>query len=104
MTAKTILFRILVCATIVAMWAWVAADDWEHEMALEQSEQERIRAIEQYNKSKQSPALSEDDVDTTPVPVPEAEPTYISAPVQRAKNTVVKAKKRIKNRVKNHTR
>jgi hypothetical protein len=48
----------------------------------------------------QSSALSEDYVDTTPVPIAEAEPTYISAPVQRAKNTVVKAKKKIKRTVK----
>ena len=104
MTAKTILFRILVCATIVSMWAWMSADDWEHEMALERIERERITAIKQYQLSKQSPALSEDDVDTTPVPILEAEPTYISAPVQRAKNTVVKTKKRIKRTVKNQAR
>jgi hypothetical protein len=78
----------------------MSADDWEHEMILEQAEQQRIRSIEQYNKSKQSFALSEDDVDSTPVPIAEAEPTYISAPVQRAKNTLVKAKKRIKKTVK----
>jgi len=100
MTAKTILFRILVCATIVSMWAWMSADDWEHEMIMEQAEQERITAIKNYNASKQSSALSEDYVDTTPVPIAEAEPTYISAPVQRAKNTVVKAKKKIKRTVK----
>jgi len=100
MTAKTILVRIILCLTIIALWAWVAADDWEHEMALEQSEQERIRAIKNYTASKQSSALDEDYVDTTPIPVPEAEPTYISAPVQSAKKSVVKAKKKIKRRVK----
>jgi Flp pilus assembly protein CpaB len=99
MTAKRILIRILVCLTIIGLWAWMSADDWEHEMIMEQAEQERIRAIEQYNKSKQSSALNEDDVDTTPVPIAEAEPVYI-APTQRAKNTVVKAKKRIKKTVK----
>jgi hypothetical protein len=78
----------------------MSADDWEHEMALERSEQERITRIQEYQKSIQSSALSEDDVDTTPVPIAEAEPTYISAPVKSAKNTVVKAKKRIKKSVK----
>jgi hypothetical protein len=78
----------------------MSADDWEHEMALERSEQERITAIKNYNASKQSSALSEDDVDTTPLPIAEAEPTYISAPVQSAKKSVVKAKKRIKKTVK----
>jgi len=100
MTAKRILFRILVCATIVAMWAWVAADDWEHEIMLEQAEQARIQSIKDYHKSMQSSALNEDYVDTTPLPIAEAEPTYISAPVQTAKKSLVKAKKRIKKTVK----
>ena len=100
MTAKTILIRILVCLTIIALWAWMSADDWEHEMIMEQAEQERITAIKNYNASKQSSALNEDYVDTTPLPIAEAEPTYISAPVQRAKNSVVKAKKKIKRTVK----
>jgi type II secretory pathway pseudopilin PulG len=100
MTAKTILFRILVCLTVIALWAWVAADDWEQEQELERAERERIQSIEAYNRSKQSFAQGEDYVDTTPLPVVEAEPTYISAPVQRAKKSVVTAKKRIKNRVK----
>jgi type II secretory pathway pseudopilin PulG len=100
MTAKTIVLRILLCITIIALWAWVAADDWEQEQELERSERERIQAIQAYNKSKLSPAQSEDEVDTTPLPIAEAEPTYISAPVQRAKNSVVKAKKRIKKTVK----
>ena len=100
MTAKTILIRILVCLTIIGLWAWVAADDWEQEQALERSEQERVRAIQEYNRSKQSSALNEDEVDTTPIPVVEAEPTYISAPVQSAKKSVVKAKKKIKRTVK----
>ena len=100
MTAKTILIRILICATIILLWAWMSADDWEHEMILERAEQERITAIKNYNASKQSSALSEDDVDTTPIPVVEPdEPVF-----QSAKNTVVKAKKRIKSRVKNQAR
>jgi DNA-binding SARP family transcriptional activator len=78
----------------------MSADDWEHEMALERAEQERVRAIQEYNRSKQSFALNEDEVDTTPVPVVEAEPTYTSAPVQSAKKSVVKAKKKIKRTVK----
>ena len=104
MTAKTILFRILVCLTVIGLWAWVAADDWEQEQEFDRAERERIASIQAYNKSKLSPAQSEDEVDTTPIPVAEAEPTYISAPVQRAKKSVVKAKKRIKKSVKNHTR
>ena len=100
MTAKTILFRILVCVTIVSMWAWMSADDWEHEMILERSEQERIQSIKEYHKSIRADRTSEDYVDTTPVPIQEAEPTFVSAPVQRAKNTVVKAKKKIKRTVK----
>jgi len=100
MTAKQIFVRILVCLTIIALWAWMAADDWEQEQELERSERERIQAIQAYNKSKLSPAQSEDDVDTTPLPIAEAEPTYISAPVNRAKKTVVKTKKRIKKTVK----
>jgi hypothetical protein len=100
MTAKRILIRILICLTIIGLWAWMSADDWEHEMILEQAEQERITAIKNYNASKQSSALNEDDVDTTPVPIAEAEPTFVSAPVQRAKKSVVKAKKKIKRTVK----
>ena len=100
MTAKTILIRILICATIILLWAWMSADDWEHEMILERAEQERITAIKNYNASKQSSALSEDDVDTTPIPVVEPdEPVF-----QSAKKTVVKTKKRIKSRVKNQAR
>lgn len=99
MNARTILFRILVCLTIVLMWAWMSADEWEQEMISERVEQERIESIEAYNKSKQSSALNEDYVDTTPIPVKEAEPTYISAPVKSAKKSVVKAKKQIKRRV-----
>jgi hypothetical protein len=82
------------------MWAWVAADDWEHEIMLEQAEQARIQSIKDYHKSMQSSALNEDYVDTTPLPIAEAEPTYISAPVQTAKKSLVKAKKRIKKTVK----
>ena len=104
MTAKTILLRIILCLTIVGLWAWMSADEWEQKMISERAEQERIESIQAYNKRMQSSALSEDEVDTTPVPIAEAEPTYISAPVQRAKNSVVKAKKRIKRSVKNHTR
>jgi DNA-directed RNA polymerase delta subunit len=99
MTAKTILLRIILCLTIVGLWAWMSADEWEQEMISERVEQERQKSIEAYNRSKQSSALSEDYVDTTPIPVKEAEPTYISAPVQRAKKSVVKAKKQIKRRV-----
>jgi hypothetical protein len=99
MTAKRILFRILVCATIVVLWAWTSADDWEQEMVNDRVEQERIANIQAYNKRMQSSALSEDYVDTTPVAIPEAEPTYVSAPVKRAKKSVVKAKKQIKRRV-----
>jgi DNA-binding SARP family transcriptional activator len=82
----------------------MSADEWEQEMISERVEQERQKSIEAYNRSKQSSALSEDYVDTTPIPVKEAEPTYISAPVQRAKKSVVTTKKRIKKSVKNHTR
>ena len=95
MTAKQILFRILVCATIVSMWAWMSADDWEHELKQERVEHERLQAIRDYQKSLQSSAESEDYVDTTPGPVPEAEPVYVSA-----KKTVIKTKKRIKRTVK----
>jgi hypothetical protein len=77
------------------MWAWMSADDWEHEMIMERAEHERITAIKNYTASKQSFTLSEDDVDTTPLPVPEAEPVFISA-----KKTVIKTKKRIKRSVK----
>jgi hypothetical protein len=108
MTAKQILLRILLCLTIVGLWAWMSADEWEQEMISERVEQERIQAIQAYNRSKQSSALGEesnkDYVDTTPVPVAETEPTYISAPVQRAKKSVVTTKKRIKKSVKSHTR
>jgi hypothetical protein len=86
------------------LWAWTSADDWEQEMINERVEQERIDSIQTYNKRMQSSALSEDDVDTTPLPVKEAEPTYISAPVQRAKKSVVKTKKRIKKSVKSQAR
>jgi hypothetical protein len=102
MTAKRILFRILVCATIVVLWAWTSADDWEQEMISDRVEQERIQSIQAYNKRMQSSALGEDNtdiVDTTPLPTQEAEPTYMSAPVKRAKKSVVKAKKQIKRRV-----
>jgi hypothetical protein len=104
MTAKTILVRILLCLTIIALWAWMSADEWEQEMISERVEQERIASIQAYNKSMQSSALSEDYVDTTPIATPEAEPTYISAPVQTAKKSVVKAKKQIKRRVKSQAR
>jgi hypothetical protein len=77
------------------MWAWMSADDWEHEQEQERIERERITAIKQYQLSKQSPALSEDYVDTTPLPTPEAEPVFISA-----KKAVVKTKRRIKKTVK----
>ena len=100
MTAKTILIRILICLTIIGLWAWMSADDWEHEMILERSEQERIQSIKEYHKSIRADRTSEDYVDTTPVAIPEAEPTFVSAPVQRAKKSVVKAKKRIKRTVK----
>jgi hypothetical protein len=82
----------------------MSADEWEQEMISERVEQERIESIQAYNKRKLSPAQSEDYVDTTPLPVVEAEPTYISAPVQRAKNSVVKTKRQIKKSVKRHTR
>ena len=104
MTAKTIVLRIILCLTIIGLWAWMSADDWEHEMIMEQSEQERITAIQEYNRKLQSSALGEDYVDTTPIDIAEAEPTYISAPVQTAKNTVIKTKKRIKRTVKNQAR
>jgi hypothetical protein len=78
----------------------MSADDWEHELEQERIEQERITAIKNYTASKQSSALNEDDVDTTPVPIAEAEPTFVSAPVQSAKKSVVKAKKKIKRTVK----
>jgi hypothetical protein len=100
MTAKRILVRILICLTIIGLWAWMSADDWEHELEQERIEQERITAIKNYTASKQSSALNEDDVDTTPVPIAEAEPTFVSAPVQSAKKSVVKAKKKIKRTVK----
>jgi hypothetical protein len=77
----------------------MSADEWEQEMISERVEQERQKSIEAYNRSKQSSALSEDYVDTTPIPVKEAEPTYVSAPVKTAKKSVVKAKKQIKRRV-----
>ena len=100
MTAKTIVLRIILCLTLIALWAWMSADEWEQEMISERVEQERIESIQAYNKRMQSSALSEDYVDTTPLPIAEAEPTYISAPVQTAKKNVVKAKKRIKKSVK----
>jgi hypothetical protein len=78
MTVKTILLRIIICAAIVLMWAWMSADEWEQELL------------------KQSSALSEDYVDTTPLPIAEPdEPIYTSA-----KKSVVKTKKRIKNSTK----
>jgi hypothetical protein len=97
----TLITKILVCVTIIGLWAWVAADDWEHEQEVERAEQQRIQAIEQYHKSQslQSPALSEDEVDVTPAPTVEPEPTFVSAPVQTAKKRVVQAKKRIKKTV-----
>ena len=104
MTAKTIFVRILVCASIVLLWLWMSADDWEQELEFDRAEHERVRAIQEYQAGKQSSALDEDYVDTTPLPVKEAEPTYISAPVQRAKNSVVKTKKRIKKSVKGQAR
>jgi hypothetical protein len=104
MTAKRILFRILVCLTIIVLWAWMSADDWEQELEFDRAERERITAIQEYQQSKRADRTSEDDVDTTPVAIPEAEPTYVSAPVQRAKNSVVKAKKRIKKTVKSQAR
>jgi hypothetical protein len=78
----------------------MSADDWEHEMILERAEQERVRAIQEYQKSIRADRTSEDEVDTTPLPIAEAEPTFVSAPVQSAKKTVVKAKKKIKRTVK----
>lgn len=82
------------------MWAWMSADEWEQQLINEQVEQERIDSIQAYNRSKQSSAVSEDYVDTTPVAQAEAEPTYMSAPVQSAKKSVIKTKKRIKKSVK----
>ena len=90
----------LVAIGIIALWAWVAADDWQHELELEQTERARIRAIHEYHQSKLSSAQSEDSVDTTPVPTPEPEPTYISAPVKTAKRALVKTKHKIKKSVK----
>jgi len=104
MTAKRIILRIILCLTIVGLWVWMSADEWEQEMISERVEQERILAIQAYNKSKLSPAQSEDWVDTTPIPTIEPEPTYMSAPVQRAKKSAVRAKKQIKRTVKNHAR
>jgi hypothetical protein len=96
MTVKTILLRIIICAAIVLMWAWMSADEWEQELLNEQMEQERQQSIQAYNKSKQRSALSEDYVDTTPLPIAEPdEPIYTSA-----KKSVVKTKKRIKNSTK----
>ena len=82
----------------------MSADDWEQEIEFDRAERERITAIQEYQAGKQSSALDEDYIDTTPLPTAEAEPTYVSAPVQRAKKSVVTAKKQIKRRVKNHTR
>ena len=96
MTAKTILFRILVCATIVLLWLWMSADDWEQEIEFDRAERERVQAIQQYQASKRADRTSEDWVDTTPIPqVEPAEPVF-----QSAKKTVVKTKKRIKKTVK----
>jgi hypothetical protein len=100
MTAKTILFRILVCATIVLLWLWMSADDWEQEIEFDRAERERITAIQEYQQSKRADRTDEDYVDTTPIPTVEpAEPTYISA-----KKSVVKAKKRVKRAVKSQAR
>jgi hypothetical protein len=82
----------------------MSADDWEHELEQERVEQQRLQAIRDYQKSIRADRTSEDYVDVTPVPIVEAEPTYISAPVQTAKKSVVKAKKRIKRSVKNQAR
>jgi hypothetical protein len=68
-------------------------------MINERVEQERQLAIQEYQRSLRADRTSEDYVDTTPVAIAEAEPTYISAPVQRAKKSVVKAKRQIKRRV-----
>jgi hypothetical protein len=93
LTIKTILLRIVICLTIIAMWAWMSADEWEQELINEQVEQERVQSILAYNKRMQSSALGEDYVDTTPLPTVEPEtPIYTSA-----KKSVVKTKKRIKN-------
>ena len=97
----TLISKITLCTAVVALWAWVAADDWEHEQEVERAERARVTAIQQYHKSQslQSPALSEDEVDVTPAPTVEPEPTFVSAPVQTAKKRVVQAKKRIKKTV-----
>jgi hypothetical protein len=96
MNARTILFRILVCATIILMWAWMSADEWEQQLINEQVEQERIASILAYNKSLRADRTGEDYVDTTPLPIAEPdEPIYTSA-----KKSVVKTKKRIKNSTK----
>ena len=103
MTTKRILLHIVMCLTVIGLWAWVAADDWEQEQEQERIEHERLAEIRRFQNSIKGQALGEDSdkdyVDTTPLPIAEAEPVYI-APTQRAKNTVVKAKKRIKKTVK----
>lgn len=95
----TAIAKILLCVAILALWLWTSADDWEHDQEQERSERERVQAIHEYQQSKQSYALGEDYVDTTPLPVVEREPTFVSAPLQTAKNSVVKNKKRIKRSV-----
>jgi hypothetical protein len=85
----------------------MSADEWEQEMVNDRVEQERIQAIQAYNKSLRADRTSEDNtdiVDTTPLPIQEAEPTYMSAPVKSAKKTAIKTKKRIKKSVKNQAR
>ena len=100
MTLKTILIRIAICLTIIGLWAWMSADDWEHEIEQERIEHERLQAIQEYQKSIRADRTSEDYVDTTPIPVIEPdEPVF-----QSAKKTVVKTKKRIKKSVKNQAR
>lgn len=89
----------LIAVTILALWAWVAADDWAHELELERSEQQRVQSIRQYELSKRADRTGEDWVDTTPLPVAEPEPTYISAPLKRTKQAVVRTKQQIKKSV-----
>ena len=94
MTAKTILFRILVCLTVIGLWAWVAADEWEQELELDRVERERVQAIHEYHQSKRADRTDEDYVDTTLPEIEPEQPIYYSA-----KHTVVKTKKRIKRTV-----
>ena len=95
----TAIAKIALCIAILALWLWSSADDWEHDQELERAERQRIHAIQQYQQSLQSYAPGEDEVDVTPIPVAEAEPKFVSAPVQTAKKRVVQAKKRIKKSV-----